>query len=1051
MSSEDPIERFNRLTQPDDESSESQKAPPDGIFRLPRANPERPGGPLADALTNRTADLQAETGTSPVQSLPGGPISTPTPDYSSLPRQTTPELDLEATRVNETLYSNSDPTPPSGSTPVRASRMGASNAFGCLLRMAIMGLFALIALGIVAVSFGMMQYSNIAATVPPVEDLKANAAQFETTRILDRNGNELYEILDPNAGRRTYVTLDKISPYMVAATLAIEDSQFYSHPGYDIWAIFRAAKQNLSDSDTVVGASTLTQQLARNLLFDPEEAFERTAFRKIREVLTAAEVTRQYSKDEILEIYLNQWNYGNLAYGVEAAAQTYFGTTADKLTLAQASFLAGLGQAPSVYDIFTNREATLNRQLQVLNAMVKTSQEQGCIFVTNSQAPICVTAEEAGAAAATTANYEFQPPTIAMIYPHWVNFIKMELEQLYDPQTIYRSGFTVYTTLNPVMQMEAQRIVHDQVRALQDRHVSNGALVAMQPGTGQILAMVGSADFYNVEIDGQINMSIRPRQPGSAMKPLTYTAAFEKGWTPATLIWDVPSEFPPSGNADDPRPPYKPVNYDNRFHGPVSVRAALANSYNIPAVKTLDFIGIYDNPETSAADGFIPFAERMGISTLDRIDYGLSLTLGGGDVTLFDLTTAYSVYANYGLFVEPYAITRIEDHLGNVVYEYDPPEHEQVISATHAYLITSILSDNQARTPMFGSNSFLNLPFPVAAKTGTTNDYRDNWTMGYSPDLVVGVWVGNADYTPMQNTTGLSGAAPIWNEFMQFGVTHLTDGYPSDFTRPLGIEEHVVCSISGAEPSEWCPSQRVEIFSVGQPPLPKEMDLWQEVYIDSWTRLLASEDCADYITQKMGISVSDPWAKKWLTEENQGQDWLESIGIEKDKLFFIPEGTCNRDSPQPVVALALPLENETLTMLPIIIRGQASAANDFKDWVLQYGEGYNPDSWIRLKWSDTQYTGTDELFSWDDEAMPDGPITIRLVVRSKTGGNADARIHVTIKRPTPTPSPTPTPTPTPSPTETGTATATATETLIPSATASQTPTPTPSETPTATP
>ncbi|MCJ7824402.1 MAG: transglycosylase domain-containing protein, partial [Anaerolineales bacterium] len=494
----------------------------------------------------------------------------------------------------------------------------------------------------------------------------------------------LYEILDPQAGRRTYVPFEQISPYMVAGIIATEDSQFYSHPGFDLRAILRAVWQNYAQGEIVSGASTITQQIARNLLFSPEERSRRTPLRKTREVLLAAEITRRYSKEEILELYLNQHYFGNLAYGVEAAAETYFNSSADKLTLAQASFLAGLVQAPSVYDIYNNRDATLARHRQVLTLLVDTSAEQGCIYVKADQEPICVSPEDAGAAAAEIINFEFPAPDVQIRFPHWVNFVRSELEQLYDSQTIYRSGFTVYTTLDPILQQRAQEIVRTQVESLADRRATNGALVAIQPTTGEILAMVGSADYYNEDIDGQINMAVRPRQPGSSIKPLTYTAAFEQGWTPATLIWDVPSEFPPSGNPDDPRPPYEPVNYDNRFHGPVTVRAALANSYNIPAVKTLDFIGIYDNPDTPQAEGFISFAQRVGITTLDRDDYGLSLTLGGGDVTLLELTKVFATFANGGKQVPPIGILRIEDSSGAVVYTYEQNAGNQVIRAEHA-------------------------------------------------------------------------------------------------------------------------------------------------------------------------------------------------------------------------------------------------------------------------------------------------------------------------------------------------------------------------------
>jgi penicillin-binding protein 1C len=628
--------------------------------------------------------------------------------------------------------------------------------------MAVLALFAVLAIVIAIITYGLYQYYAVAATLPSVEDLQTHASQFETTRILDRDGNLLYEILDPNAGRRTYVPLDEVSPLMVAATIATEDASFYSHGGFDVFAIARSIWLNFQQGGVASGASTITQQIARNLLFTPEERSQRTGLRKVREILLAAEISRRYTKEEILELYLNQNYYGNLAYGVEAAAETYFHTTADKLTLSQSALLAGLVQAPSVYDVITNRDVTLNRQRVVLTLMVIASDEQGCLYVSNAPQAVCVSPEEAGVAAAELTDYEFKPPAVNIRFPHWVNYIRAQLEEMYDPQTIYRSGFSIHTTIDPTLQEQAEVTLRAQVESLADRRVTDGALVAIEPSTGEILAMVGSADFYNEAIHGQVNMAVAPRQPGSSIKPLTYTAAFEKGWTPATLIWDVPSEFPPSGDPSDPRPPYKPVNYDERFHGPVLVRTALANSYNVAAVKVLDFVGIYDDPTTPQEEGLIAFAQRMGITTLTRNDYGLSLTLGGGDVTLLELTGAYAIFANGGLRIPPVAITKIVDHSGEIVYEYQPPSGDQVVRPEHAFLITSILSDNAARTPAFGPNSLLNLPFPAAAKTGTTNDYRDNWTLGFTPDIAVGVWVGNADYTPMKNTSGLTGAAPIW-------------------------------------------------------------------------------------------------------------------------------------------------------------------------------------------------------------------------------------------------------------------------------------------------
>ena len=990
-------------------------------------------------------------GSSTVASSLGPPTRPHTPpppggrEGSDLP-QRVPETDLGATRVGPAAY-----VPPTSASARRDRKRPRKQSTGCscLLRMAILALFGLVAIAVAVASFGIYQYFAVARTLPSVEDLQSHAAQFETTRILDRQGNVLYEILDPQAGRRTYVPLSEISPYMVAATVATEDHEFYSHPGFDPRALVRAILQNIQGGEIVSGASTITQQVARNLLLSPEERSQRTALRKIRELMLAAEITRRYTKDQILEIYLNESYFGNMAYGVEAAAETYFNITADRLTLAQASFLAGLIQAPSVYDVYTNREVTLGRQRQVLGLMVTASSEQGCIYVSNSPHAICASPEEAGAAAAEFETYTFTPPSVPMRFPHWVNYIRSELEQRFDAQTIYRSGFTVYTTLDPDLQTMAEEIVGAQVASLADRHVTTGALVALRPGTGEILAMVGSAD-YNDEVNaGQVNMAIRARQPGSSIKPLTYCAAFERGWTPATLIWDVRSEFPESGLASDPRV-YEPNNYDERFHGPVTARTALANSFNVPAVKTLYFVGIYDDPATPQQEGLVAFARRLGITTLTRDDYGLALTLGGGDVTPLELTAAYAVFANGGVRLPPVGITRIVDHEGNTVFEYQPSAGEQVIRPEHAFLISSILSDNAARTPMFGANSALNLPFPVAAKTGTTNDFRDNWTLGYTPDLAVGVWVGNADYTPMQNTTGLTGAAPIWSQFMQAAIQRLTGGQPTPFARPAGIIERVVCAISGAEPSEWCTSHRTEFFAADQPPLPAQRDLWQRVWVDSWSHELASGECSNYAEERLGLDVTDPWGRRWLEEDSAGRSWAEHNGFpEAEDLFFIPHSACSASSPRPILGLTSPAEGATLDTVPVEILGQAAATAHFREWQLEYGLGFDPTGWTTITINGSPVDPPGRLAEWDPAGLPNGPITLRLVLRGDQGGRAETRLHLNLAVATVTPTLTPTETPTPTSTETPVPSATPTPTET--ETATPTPTPTDTETPSPTP
>jgi len=898
---------------------------------------------------------------------------------------------------------------------------------GCFSRVLLWSGLGILVLFVGFSVFLTIQYFTIAATLPSVEDLRAKASQFETTRIYDRNGNLIYEILDPNAGFRTYIPLENMSPYILAATIATEDKDFYNNPGFDFWGIARALWQNYTSGTIVSGASTITQQLARALLLSPEERTEQTVQRKAKEIILAAEITRRYSKDEILELYLNEIYYGNLAYGIQAAAETYFNTSADLLDLAQASFLAGLPQAPAVYDVFSNPTATFLRHKDVVNLMYQLSAEENCIEVSNSVAPVCVSMDEAVASVLEIEGYAFQQKEINMPFPHWVSYVRALLEDKFDAQTIYRSGFSIYTTLDPELQNHAQTAVTQQVAALVDNNASDGALVAIYPRSGEILAMVGSADFNNEAISGQVNMAISPRQPGSSIKPLTYAAAFEKGWTASTLIWDVKSEFPPSGDENDTRDPYIPVNYDGKYHGPVLVRTALGSSYNIPAVKTLQYVGIYDDPATPEEEGLIKFAERMGITTLTRDDYGLSLTLGGGDVSLLELTSAYAIFANSGVRAEPYAISRIVDHAGNVVYEHNQ-NNQQVLNADYAYLITDILADNAARTPAFGSDSILNLPFRASVKTGTTNDFRDNWTLGYTPDIAVGVWVGNADYTPMQNTSGLTGAAPIWEDVIQYAIQRYAGGVPSVVEKPSTITNEVVCSISGTSPSEKCPSQKGEIFAIDRPPLSAENDLWKKVEIDTWTNKEASLYCTEYNEEKWTLNVSDQWGKKWITGTSAGREWAATMGFD-DQIIFTPDEKCSENDSQPTIKFIGLSDGTVIDQNPLEIKVIVAAPSHFKNFKLMVGEGSDPGKWtVLLDDVDRTYPDATVIYTLDLYDYNSSIITLRLFVENDMNGYAEKKVKLSLQLPTLTPTLTPTPTETPTPTPEMTATATSTPT-----------------------
>jgi penicillin-binding protein 1C len=918
------------------------------------------------------------------------------------------EIDMGATRVTPAAFEYAHaPTarrPAAGRTrriPSKKARQGVDGkrVMGCLLRGLVISVFVAVGLGVLLAAAAIYMYYDIARELPTVDDLRSRAAQFETTRILDRDGNLLYEINDPGTGKRTYVPLDQVSPNLLAATIAIEDKDFYTHKGYDPFAILRAFWQNLQGGETVSGASTITQQLARALLFTPEERLSRTYLRKVREAILASEVERRYTKDEILELYLNEIYYGNLAYGIEAAAETYFSKSASQLSVGEAAFLAGLPQAPSVYDIYTDRDVTMVRFQSVLLAMLALSDERGCIEVSNSEAAVCLDGATAAAALQEIDGRTFLPPVVDMRYPHWVQFIRTQLEALYDPQTIYRSGFTVTTTLDPLLQEAAQQTITNQVAAIADLHVTGGALVAIKPSTGEILAMVGSPDFYDEINSGQINMAVSPtRQPGSSIKPLTYLAAFEKGWTAATLIWDVPSEFPPSGLKNDPNPPYIPTNFSHTFAGPVTVRTALSNSLNVPAVKTLYYVGVYDNPDTPKNDGLIGMAERMGITSLTRDDYGLSLTLGGGEVSLLELTGAYAVIANSGMRVPPVAILKIVDFEGKTVFEYQSALGEQVVSQQHTFLITSILSDRAARAPTFGINSILNLSFPAAVKTGTSNDARDNWTLGFTPDLAVGVWVGNPDYTPMGNTTGVTGAGPAWAQFMTYAVPYLTNGSPTAFTRPEGIIEQTICTVSGTQPSQWCPEQRQEYFAEDQPPLSADHDLWREVLLNTWTGLEASPECSQFTETELVLNVTEEWALNWLRQEEKGRQWLRSMGFDDDYLTA-PTRKCTASDPHARLEFIGLSDGDIISETLFQINFVAEADDEVSNIRLDYNAG---SGWVNLLSGKNINT-----YTWDLSAFPGGAVSLRLRMENNHKGYAEGTIQLMLQPPTPTETPTP--------------------------------------------
>jgi 1A family penicillin-binding protein len=933
------------------------------------------------------------------------PPSPPTIRQPAMDRSPSPARRAQQTRYRGTPSPQPVPSPPrqtvvqprpEAQAPSRPQTPWWRWAFRGLIATVLMGGLA----GVLLLTVGVIGYFWFASQLPPADALRSRSFQFATTQILDREGNLLWEIIDPTGGRRTTVTLSQVDQDLINATIATEDRFFYINVGVDPIAIARAVYYNVSEGEIVSGASTITQQLARNVLINPEERTERTMIRKVKEAVLAVEINRRYSKQQILEIYLNQIYYGNLAYGIEAAAQTYFGKPAADLTLSEAALLAGLPQSPANHDPYVNPDGAKNRRADVLNLMA----EAGYITLAEAEA-------------ARLEPLNLRPLGTAFEAPHFVTYVRQELEQIVPPEYIYQAGLKVQTTLDPRLQAIAEEEINNQVAVLAGRNVTNGALVAMDAENGQILAMVGSRDFRDEAIDGQVNMAISPRQPGSTMKPLTYLAAFETlNYTPGTLLLDVPVEYPDGAGGV-----YKPRNYDDKFHGAVSLRTALANSYNIPPIKTLEALGI---------DKLIAMAERLGITTLTEDYYGLSLTLGSGEVPLLEMTGAFQTMANAGKQVQPTAILKITDSFGRPI-EPLRSRPKQTLRPEHAYLITHIMADNEARTPAFGPNSYLKLSRPAAAKTGTTNDFRDNWTIGYTPDIVTGVWVGNTDRSPMIDVSGLSGAGPIWHNFMERAHA----GLPvTDFIRPRNIIEREVCADSGTLPSEVCPERRQEIFFRDQPPLGPEHDMHQMIEIDLNTGLRANEYCRGNVKERY-FRVYPP----------DGWEWAIGQGIEQPPVEYCP-------STSIVARISNPADGSTVRG-QVTLEGSATAAN-YSHYQIELGVGTAPQAFAVIQQPETRLVEQGILAAFDSTQLDNGPYTIRLLVFDRLGGVVESRVRLLVDNPLPSASPTPLPT-TPSP-ETATPTAspvpaTGTPTPTPEITATNTPDILPTELPTGTP
>ncbi len=597
------------------------------------------------------------------------------------------------------------------------------------------------------------------ATFMPIPAINSfeNRQVAESTKIYDRTGNiVLYDV--HGSVRRTAVPLEEISPYIQKATIAIEDATFYEHHGFRPTRFMLAAWADITTGSFGQGGSTITQQVVKNALLTRKK----TITRKMQEIILAIRLERVFSKDEILSVYLNENPYGGTIYGVEEASEYFFGVDAKDVTLAQAAYLAALPQAPTYYSPHGNhRDALDARKDRVLFEMLDHKM---------------ITQEEYDDAKAEQVQF-LDVAEAGIKAPHFVFYIREYLESKYGVDAVQKEGLKVITTLDYDLQKKAEETVTEYAPGMEKNFdASNTGMVAVEPVTGQILTMVGSRGYFDETIDGKVNVTTSLRQPGSSFKPIVYATAFQEGYTPDTIVFDLKTQFSTACEPNDFKseaPCYSPENFDLKFSGPMKLRDALAQSKNIPAVKTLYLAGVNESLE---------MAQKLGISTLtDASRYGLTLVLGGGEVSLLEITGAYSVFANDGVRNPPTGILRVEDRDGAVLEEYERKE-ERVIEPQIARLVNDVLSDNVARTPEFGADSPLNFPgYKVADKTGTTNDYRDVWIIGYTPGISIGAWAGNNDNSPMQKKIAAYIIAPMWHEFFEYAM----EKYPAEpFTPP---------------------------------------------------------------------------------------------------------------------------------------------------------------------------------------------------------------------------------------------------------------------------
>jgi 1A family penicillin-binding protein len=791
-----------------------------------------------------------------------------------------------------------------------------------------------------------------------------------TTRIMDRNGEVLYDIYQDKD--RQEVTFEELPENLIRATIAIEDKDFYHHKGFSLSGIARGFYYTVFRGD-VQGGSTLTQQLVKNVLLTSQRNIER----KIKELLLAIQIETRFSKDQILTMYLNEAPYGGTAWGVGTAAELYFNKSVSELSLVESAILAGLPQQPTVYSPFgSDPEAYIPRTKNVLRRL----REDGYITV-----------EEEEEAVAQLGEVQFAATESSFLAPHFVMYVKQQLVDRYGEAMVESGGLKVTTTLDLSLQEEAEAVVESQSETMSAYDIGNAGVMVLNSQTGEILAMVGSKD-YNEPNFGKFNTTTALRQPGSSIKPITYVTALQRGYTAAHLLFDTKTAFPGATT----NKPYEPTNYDNTYSGPMQMRYVLANSKNVPAVKMLAQVGLKNMLQT---------AYEMGISTLEPTSenlsrLGLSVTLGGGEVRLIELAAAYSAFANGGFKVEPVAILKITDREGNILEENDPQFGRRVLEEGEAFVISDILADNEARSLAFGTNSLLNIPVrKVAVKTGTTNDSRDNWTIGWTPQVLVGVWVGNNDNSRMSYVaSGFAGASPIWRKV----ILSAMEMYPGkDFVVPDSVVQVEVDQISGALAHDNFPSRREYFIKGTEPEGEDKVHVMLKVGRDNKNCLATPQDInAENYDQKEYILAQeeDPYESETNRWQVGIDNWLAEQG---DNRYYPPTEYC--DSNKVSINIEQP-SNQSQVGNEFSLKIKPLSINEI-DWVKIY---INDEEKQTLK-------GNYEV----NLVLSNGTYTIKAKMRDTAGNEAETEIKIGVNVvwdfsfPTPTPTPILTITPAP--------------------------------------